>query len=269
MSPAWTAALEQATTTLAGGNVAAAIGENGSGRATLLGQALRRAHPAIRILCASVPPPEKVEAWLALWTPELSKSDTAIIIENADFLPAWATQELATQARNILRSSARASGQALALLWAFTAEDLNNVPQPLRESVATVIPVPALRERPNDVMPLARYAARQTRLRDLDFTAAAERALTSHDWPGNIDQLVQVVHDAALITETIDVRHLPPEILGPSTRKLTRIESFERDEIVRTLARPGTTVSDAASELGISRATIYRRLAKLGITAPK
>src|SRR5215217_7699915 len=60
MSPSWTAALEQATTTLAGGNVVAAIGENGSGRATLLGQALRQAHPAIRILCASVPAPEKV-----------------------------------------------------------------------------------------------------------------------------------------------------------------------------------------------------------------
>lgn len=269
MSVSWTTALGQATTTLAGGNVVAAVGESGSGRATLLGQAFRQAHPASRILCASVPAPEKVEAWLALWTPELSKPDTAIIIENADFLPAWAAQELAAQARNILRSFPRAAGEPPTLLWAFTAEDLEDVPQPLRESVATVVPVPALRDRSADVMPLARYAARQTRLRDLDFTAAAERVLTDHDWPGNIDELVHVIHAAALITETIDVRHLPPGMLGPSSRRLTRIESFERDEIRRILGRPGTTVSDAASELGISRATIYRRLAKLGITPPK
>lgn len=114
-------------------------------------------------------------------------------------------------------------------------------------------------------MPLARYAARQTRLRDLDFTPAAERALTDHDWPGNVDELVEVVHAAALVTETIDVRHLPPGLLSRCTQKLTRIEKFERDEIVRTLAQPGMSVAAAAVELGISRATIYRRLAKLGL----
>jgi transcriptional regulator of acetoin/glycerol metabolism len=268
MSAPWTAALEQATATLARGNAVAAIGEHGSGRATLLGQALRQAHPASRILCATVPSPEMVDAWLALWTPELSKSDTAIIIENADFLPAWAAHELAAHARNILSSSPRAPGAAPSLLWAFSAEQLDHVPQPLRESVETVVPVPSLRERPSDVMPLARYAARQTRLRDLDFTPAAERALTDHDWPGNVDELVEVVHAAALVTETIDVRHLPPGLLSRCTQKLTRIEKFERDEIVRTLAQPGMSVAAAAVELGISRATIYRRLAKLGL-APR
>ena len=265
MSASWTGALEQATGALAAGQVVAAVGENGSGRTTLLGQALRQAHPTTRILCASVPAPEKVEEWLALWTPELAKSDTAIIIENADFLPAWAAQELAARTRNILHSTPRAPEEPPALLWAFTAEDLEDVPPKLTGSVETVVSVQPLRERPDDVMPLARFVTRQTRLRDLGFTAAAERVLTGYHWPGNIDELVQVVHTAALITDTIDVRHLPPEMLGPSNRRMTRIESFERDEIVRTLARPGMSVACAAAELGISRATIYRRLAKFGI----
>jgi transcriptional regulator of acetoin/glycerol metabolism len=43
---------------------------------------------------------------------------------------------------------------------------------------------------------------------------------------------------------------------------------MERDEIIRCLSMPGTTVSAAAFELGLSRATIYRRMAKLGITRP-
>ena len=216
-----------------------------------------------------MPAPDLVEDWLALWTPELSKPDTAIILENADFLPEWAAGELAGQVRNILRSRKQdhqsASGAAPSLLWAFTAVDLGNIPSDLTHLAAHVVPVPALRDRSVDVMPLARFAARQTRLRELDFTPAAERALTGHDWPGNVDELIQVVHAAALVTETIDIRHLPPELLGGSGRKLSRMETFERDEICRVLARPGTSVADAASELGISRATIYRRLAKLGI----
>ena len=267
MSAPWLSALEGATAAVARGEVVAALGERGSGRATLLGQALRQARPASRILCASVPAPEMVEEWLALWTPELSKPDTAIILENADFLPAWAAHELAGQVRNILRARPPSSSAAPApaLLWAFTAADLNNVPPELTRFAAHAAHIPALRDRPADIMPLARYAARQTRLRDLDFTAAAERTLTSYEWPGNIDELMGAVHAAALVTETIDARHLPPELLGSPARRLTRMEAFERDEIVRVLARPGTSVADAAVELGISRATIYRRLAKLGI----
>ncbi|WP_442784729.1 hypothetical protein [Arthrobacter sp. PL16] len=74
-------------------------------------------------------------------------------------------------------------------------------------------------------MPLARCAARQTRLRELDFTPAAERILTSYGGPGNVDELVQVIHDAALITETIDTRHLPPGLLTPSRRKFVPVLS--------------------------------------------
>jgi hypothetical protein len=265
MSPPWTQALDHAAAALAAARVVAAVGEPGSGRATLLGQAIRRARPASRILCAAAPAPQDVDAWLSLWTPELSKPDTAVIVENVDLLPAWAAQELSSRA-----AAAHAPGSATAplLTWAMTAEELGGIPQPLAAMVETVVPVPALRERPADVMPLARYAARQTRMRDVDFTAAAEHALTSHAWPGNVDELFRTVHDAALRTEAIDVRHLPTALLGRAGPNLTRIEMVERDEIIRCLSRPGTTVGAAAAELGLSRATIYRRMARLGITMP-
>lgn len=60
----------------------------------------------------------------------------------------------------------------------------------------------------------------------------------------------------------VDVRHLPSEVLSGSHRRLTRIEAFEREEIVRYLTRPGVTMKEAAAELGMSRATIYRKLAQ-------
>ena len=47
-----------------------------------------------------------------------------------------------------------------------------------------------------------------------------------------------------------------------SHHRLTRLESSERTEIARVLARPGITMKQAAEELGIGRATLYRRLSR-------
>lgn len=270
MSSVWSRALEQAVQALETGRVVAAVGESGTGRATLLAQALRQAHPTIRILSAAAPAPEDVEAWLSLWTPELSKPDTVVIVENVDSLPAWAAQELRAQALGALRSLPMSrEGMPPVLAWAVTAEEFDAIPEPLAALVETVVPVPALRERSADILPLARYAARQSRLRDVDFTPVAERALSDYEWPGNIDQLFRIVHDAASRTNVIDVRHLPSILVGRPSRRLTRLESVERDEIVRCLSHPGITIGAAAVELGLSRATIYRRMARLGIVVAK
>lgn len=264
MSTSWTEAQAATTRALHDGQVVAAVGEPGSGRATLLGQALRAAHPRIRILSADVPAPDDVEAWLSLWTPELAKPDTAVVVENVDLLPAWAAQELYARASSAVASRSGASGT---LTWAVTARDLDSVPAPLAALVGTVVPVLPLRERPDDVLALARWAAHQTRMREIDLTPAAERALLAHDWPGNADELVRVVHDAATRAETIDVRHLPPAFSASGPR-LSRLETVERDEIVRALADPGRSVAEAAAELGMSRATIYRKLRHYGIRRP-
>ncbi|MGZ0212518.1 MAG: AAA-type ATPase lid domain-containing protein [Actinomycetales bacterium] len=270
LSPMWMEAVNHASTALDSGRVVAAVGEHGSGRTTLLAQAIRRVHPTSRILIAVAPQPNDVTAWLALWTPELSKPETTVIVENVDSLPAWAAEQLRAHAVSALRARPNTvSGRPAPLVWAVTAEDFDAIPQPLAALVETVIPVPALRDRSADILALAHHAARKTRLREVDFTMAAERALTEYEWPDNVDELFHVVHAAALRTDTIDAHHLPAILAGFSGRKLTRMESIERDEILRCLSRPGTTVGAASAELGISRATIYRRMARLGIAAPK
>jgi hypothetical protein len=270
LSPRWTNALDQGIQALAAGRVVAAVGEQGTGRATLLGQALRQAHPGSRILSAAAPAPGDVDAWLSLWIPELAKPATAVIVENVDLLPAWAAQELQAQALRALRSlPVSHPDEQATLAWAVTAADLDAIPQPLAGMIDTVVSVPALRERGDDVLQIARYTARQTRFREIDFTSAAEKALMAHSWPENIDELITVIQTAAARTETIDLSHLPAYLMGRSGRHLSRIEAMERDEIVRCLSVPGATVSGAAAELGISRATIYRRMARLGISIPK
>ena len=268
LSPAWQDALAQTERALAAGRVVAVVGEPGSGRATLLAQAVRRHHPRERILSTSAPDPQDVEAWLALWTPELGKAETTVLVREVDRLAAWVAERL----RDLVVATRRhdAPGASSAMVpFAVTAPDYAAVPAPLTSLVETVVAVPPLRERPDDVVPLALHAARRARGRELGLTRAAETALRGCGWPGNVAQLQQVIRQAATRTDVIDVRHLPADVLSGSTHRLSRIETFERDEIVRVLTQPGISMREAAEELGMSRATVYRKLAQYDIHVPR
>ncbi len=62
------------------------------------------------------------------------------------------------------------------------------------------------------------------------------------------------------------MRHLPGRVLGgASAPTVGRIEAFEREEIARLLAQPGMTMKAVAGELGMSRATLYRKVAQYGL----
>jgi sigma-54 dependent transcriptional regulator, acetoin dehydrogenase operon transcriptional activator AcoR len=260
LSPAWTSPLSAAAAAMEAGRVVAAVGERGSGRATLLAQAARRTHPRDRILAAATPAPQDVESWLSLWTPELGKPHTAVLVRDVDVLPAWVAEHLRTLVTSLPTRE---------LPFAVTAERFEDIPAPLAALVDSVVHVPPLRERSADVVPLAEHAAARARGRSVSLTAGAEHALEAHAWPGNVAELQSVVRRAATRTDVIDVRHLPPEVLSRSRHRLSRIEAFERDEIVRVLTRPEVTMKDAAEELGMSRATIYRKIAQYDIHIPR
>ena len=272
LSPLWTEAVDAATAALGEGRVVLAVGESGAGRATLLAQALRRTRRRDRILGAAAPAPHDVPTWLDVWVPELVAEHTSVVISGVDGLPAWAAEEVAERLR-LVRAAARGDrsdhGSGEGLLWTFTAGRYADVPAPLAALVDTVVEVPPLRDRPGDVMGLARHAAYQVRGREVAFTRAAEHALESYAWPGNVAELVDVVRTAAARTDRVGVAHLPGDVLSGSPHRLTRLEAHERDEIVRCLSRPGATARQAAEELGISRATIYRKIAAYGIHVPR
>jgi len=196
-----------------------------------------------------------------------------VIVCGVDALPGWAAEHLRAlvlDARvGLLRRSGDGGSATAALPFAVTAERYEDIPAPLAALVDTIVQVPPLRERPDDVEPLARHLAQRVRGREIDLTAAAGGALRSFSWPGNVEQLEGVVRQAATRTDQIDARHLPPEVLSGTTRRLTRIEAFERAEIVRVLTRPGITMREAADELGMSRATIYRKVAQYDLHLPR
>jgi transcriptional regulator of acetoin/glycerol metabolism len=262
LSTGWTDAVAEAKTALARGRVVAVVGEPGAGKTALISLARKEIHGRERVLGARPPAPEDVDSWLTLWTPELGKDSTFVIVSGVDTLPAWAATELAAKFAAVRRTGATPQPYVL------TAERYSAIPDALSPLVDAVIEVPALRFRPADILPLAHHFARQDRGRPIVFTPAATSALTSYSWPGNVKQLRRIVRDAVSRTEVVDTHHLPAELFSTGGHRLNRLQSLERDEIVRCLSEPGITLVQAAVELGMGRATLYRKIAQYGIKVP-
>lgn len=256
LSTRWNQALASSETALSQHDSVLLVGEPGTGRATILARALRTIRPRGRILSAGVPAARDVDAWLDLWTPELPKPDTAVIVRDVDRLPARGADALAELISRV--------GEGVPVT--LTASDYDAVPAALAQLVRSVVEVPPLRDRPEDIAPLARHLALRARGREVSLTGDAERALVGYSWPGNVTELATVMHEAAVRADVVGVNHLPPEVLSRTTQRLTRIETFERDEMIRVLSRPGITMNQAGEELGMSRATIYRKRDRYGIT---
>ncbi len=135
--------------------------------------------------------------------------------------------------------------------------------------------VPPLRDRADDIVPLAewmlpRFAAQDTPPKKL--SEAAREAILSHDWPGNVRELQNRVQRASLVAQTDEITpvdlglaeaHLPPST--PVRAAGTDADSQERLEIENALNRANGVVSRAAAELGLSRQALYRRMQRLGI----
>jgi NtrC-family two-component system response regulator AlgB len=130
--------------------------------------------------------------------------------------------------------------------------------------------LPALRERPADILPLARRmlaaAAFRHRRGDLHISDEAAAAMNCYRWPGNVRELRNAMEAAAVLCEggTITVAHLP-EAVSRYAPSVTRQSSFqasldeiERDQIVRVLAN-SRTLEDAAMTLGINVSTLWRK----------
>ncbi len=137
-----------------------------------------------------------------------------------------------------------------------------------------VIHLPALRERREDVEPLARhflahYAARY-RKPIAAFDPDAIAVLRAHDWPGNVRELAHTVERAVLMAEPaaarVSARHLGVAApRGGAAGDALSLEEAERVFIEKVLARHAGDVRLAAQQLGMSRSALYRRLQQYGV----
>jgi transcriptional regulator of acetoin/glycerol metabolism len=144
-------------------------------------------------------------------------------------------------------------------------------PGRLLECFPRTVDVPPLRHHIEDVAELVRhFVARYTRGADLTCSAEALRVLMRNRWPGNIAQLQQVVRTVVTRRRSgvIEVRDLPAEVIATVRRVLTPLEAIECDAIVNALLETGGNKGGAAQQLGMSRATIYRKVRDYGISLP-
>ncbi|HEX8245084.1 MAG TPA: sigma-54 dependent transcriptional regulator [Longimicrobium sp.] len=139
---------------------------------------------------------------------------------------------------------------------------------------AVEVHVPALSERRDDVPALARHFAALAAPGTIAFDDEALQRLRAHDWPGNVRELRNVVERAVALAPgpRIRVRDLE-EHLRTSARGAWRGEAAAapdgRDELVALLARCGWNIEEAARQIGVHRATVYRRMERLGIAPPR
>ncbi|MGQ4599825.1 helix-turn-helix domain-containing protein [Nocardia sp. R6R-6] len=100
------------------------------------------------------------------------------------------------------------------------------------------------------------------------ITPSALSALAAHPWPGNIHELRSVLDYAQSRRPVGDIseKDLPPGYRSPAKRRLTLMETAERDAIVSALRAAKGNKAAAAAELGIGRTTLYARLRQYRIT---
>ena len=138
-----------------------------------------------------------------------------------------------------------------------------------------VIHLPPLRERPQDIEPLALHflAHYATRYRKplTSFDADARAAMASHRWPGNVRELAHSVERGVLMADgsatTVTARHLGLHAQrgGNTAVEALSLEEAERVFIEKVLARHRGDVRLAAQQLGMSRSALYRRLQQYGV----
>ncbi len=147
---------------------------------------------------------------------------------------------------------------------------------------AISVHLPPLRERRDDIMPLAnaflrRFAAQANR--DLrGFRGDAVERLTAFDWPGNIRQLQNEIQRAVLLSEGSDVAAADLSVTSTKNNAIsdsvegfdssfTLLEGVERNAIVQMLKETTGNKLETAKRLGIGRQTLYNKIKAYGIEA--
>ena len=183
----------------------------------------------------------------------------AVVLRHADTLAAG---RLRTVAAALRAAAARPDRPWVAVTSG------GRLPAALLPLLPRTVRIPPLRHRPEDLRRLVPFLlGRLGSGGRLTCSPEALQLLMRSSWPGNVAQLVEVLRRAAQQRRSgvIRAEDLPPESRTVSRRLLSRLESIERDAIVQSLQEAGGSKAAAARALGMSRATIYRRIHEYGI----
>lgn len=235
-------------------------GEKGSGRARLaqaVGQYVKPGRTVRVMRAETFPSPAHFVAELATLSGD---EDCMLVIADVDDIDSDTLEPIAS-----LLASRADRGWIAATKSGGTPSALIKQLLPLFTHTVTV---PALRHRIDDLEELVPLLLREiTRGAEVGLAPDAMRQLSRLPWPGNVAQLRRVLTETVARQRSgiIGADKLPPECRSVTRRKLTQMEALERDAIVHSLQDNGGNKQEAARALGMSRATIYRKINDYGI----
>ena len=136
------------------------------------------------------------------------------------------------------------------------------------------INIPPLRDRPEDILPLASHllelASERAGCQSRTLAPDAAKALLGHLWPGNVRELENVLERAVALSQAdvIQLGDLPPAMLEPrsgdllatAARRRMTLSDIEREYILHVLEEEGGNKTRTSQRLGLDRKTLYRKL---------
>lgn len=220
---------------------------------------------------------------------EAANGGTLLLDEVGELSPAMQVKLLrALQEREVRRVGENTTRRVDVRLVAATNRDLSErmvggaFRQDLYYRLKVIgLHVPPLRERRDDVLPLARVllasAAHRMKRDALVLSSTAAERLLQYDWPGNVRELSNAMERAIALAHGshLEVDDLPEEIRkapkvtglkGPAVRPLDEVE---KEHILAVLELNGGNQTHAAAQLQIGSATLYRKLKQYGVIGHK
>jgi two-component system nitrogen regulation response regulator NtrX len=302
MSPVFQKTVEQATMAARSDARVLLIGESGTGKELLAAhlheQSPFAAGPFVKVNCAAIPT-ELIESELfghekGSFTGatsarrgkfEMADGGTLFLDEVGD-LHAGSQAKLlrVLQEGEFHRVGGEQNIRVSVRVVSATNRDLSAMVQQgkFREDLyyrVSVVPirVPALRERPQDIRPLADYFLEdfctRNNFRAKTLDEAVYEELEGYSWPGNARELRNVIERMAILSsgEHIVAAAIPIEIrvqkeAGPRSTVHEARESAEREHLLRALEGASWNVSGAARALGMERTNLHKRIRALGLT---
>jgi transcriptional regulator of acetoin/glycerol metabolism len=265
--PLWLRGCHQVDSVYTTGEWLALEGERGVGKLALIRAVHQRHNPARRLQVLDAADAGDHD-WPARLRRDLLDGEGDLVIRHVDQLKIRRLHGLSAALDEALAAGKQRS------LWVAVTLSEGSVSGDLAEllrSFPSTVELPPLRHHIEDLHELVpSFLEKLNRPGGLTCSPEAMQLLLRSSWPGNTEQLWRVLKQVVQHRRTgiIHPGDLPPECWTVSRRLLSPLESMERDAIVASLLDHEGNKVKAAKSLGMSRATIYRKIHEYRIVVP-
>lgn len=266
----WLRAAQELERTVLADEWVAVAGEPGVGKAAMLAAVQLRKRPVGHPTVLDAADAAANTQWPGLLRRTLEGDAAGLVVRHVDRLDGLRLRALAAALAGA-RAERRQRGEPFWVAVTLAAPTDGTDLAALLRLFPTTVEVPPLRRHLDDLPELVSFfLARLGHGGALTCSPETLAVLSRASWPGNVGEVRDVLRAVVRRRRSgvVAPADLPPGVRTVTRRRLSPLESLERDAIVDGLADAGGSKVDAARSLGMSRATIYRKIHDYGITIP-